>query len=62
MRLAFHDCFTYKDVDGTFVNGCDGCFNPEGINTNVTQKFNTEKGQLNGPNEGLGARIVFKLV
>ena len=55
MRLAFHDCFTYKNADGSFINGCDGCLNPDGMNTNVTKIYNTEKGQLNGPDEGLGA-------
>ena len=51
LRLGFHDCLKYK---GTFpddeVNGCDGCLNPEGMGTNVRDKYNITKKSQAGPN------------
>ena len=47
MRLAFHDCVPY--ADGGDVNGCDGCMNSKGMETNMLKDFDTDQAELNGP-------------
>ena len=49
LRLGFHDCLTYKDPDGTGINGCDGCLNSNQMGLNLFEFYNTSKGQANGP-------------
>ena len=47
MRLAFHDCVPY--TEGADVNGCDGCLNNKGMETNNKEKFKTDIGLKKGP-------------
>ena len=48
MRLAFHDCVPYVD-GGENANGCDGCLNNKGMETNNKEKFETDIGLEKGP-------------
>ena len=47
LRLAFHDCVPY--ADGGNVNGCDGCLNNKGMETDMLADFNTDQALKNGP-------------
>ena len=48
MRLAFHDCLTYNNVQNGEINGCDGCLNPTGMNEDLFEKYGEH--QRNAPN------------
>ena len=47
LRLAFHDCVPY--ADGGNFNGCDGCLNNKGMETDMLVDFNTDQAVGNGP-------------
>ena len=50
LRLAFHDCLKYENGLGNGeANGCDGCLNPTGMQTDLFEKYG-EDPTRNAPN------------
>ena len=48
MRLGFHDCIPYKtSVENGYINGCDGCLNPTGMNIDMFKEYGVSRKDRN---------------